>query len=116
MLDPRNEYDSFDSAVLTLDSSGHITDCSAAAAALFGYEGASLEGEHVSLVLPCHAGIELVERGELNRRLNYMSHCGVPFQARHRNGQAFSTELFFNRPGTGQTRELRVLVRSLAHT
>lgn len=86
-----------DLAVLNLDDMGVIQDGSHACTQIFGYPLAELVGKHVSLLLPDlpHAG--LVSDGRILPRLAYLCRCGVAFQARHRSGTRFASELFVNR-------------------
>lgn len=99
-----------DLVVLTLDDQGVIRDCNRACEHVFGYPANELSGRHVSMLLPQLPNTELVEEGRINSRLAHLCHCAFAFQARHRDGQIFSSELFINRLGM---HNIVVLVRTL---
>lgn len=99
-----------DLVVLTLDDQGVIRDCNRACEQVFGYPPNELSGCHVSTLLPQLPDTELVEEGRINSRLAHLCHCAFAFQARRRDGQVFSSELFINRLGM---HNIVVLVRSL---
>lgn len=99
-----------DLAVLTLDDLGVIRDCSQACEQVFGYLPEELAGRHVSTLLPQLPDTELVQEGRINSRLAHLCHCAFAFQARHRDGQCFASELFINRLGS---HNVVVLVRRL---
>ena len=99
-----------DLAVLTLNELGVIRDCSRACEQMFGYLPDELAGRHVSTLLPQLPETELVQEDRINSRLAHLCHCAFAFQARHRDGQVFSSELFINRLGM---HNIVILVRSL---
>lgn len=99
-----------DLVVLAINDLGLIRDCSEACEQVFGYLPAELAGRHVSTLLPQLADTELVQDGRINARVAYLCHCGVAFQARHRDGLHFAIELFINRL---DHHNVAVLVRSL---
>jgi len=105
-----SDVGTIDLAVLTLDDLGMIRDCSQACVQVFGYLPDELVGRHVSTLLPQLPETELVQEGRINSRLAHLCHCAVAFQARRRDGQCFSSELFINRLGS---HNVVVLVRSL---
>lgn len=100
----------FDLAMLTLDDAGMIRDAGEACEQVFGYQKAELAGRHVSTLLPQLGESELVTEDRVNPRLAFLCRCGMPFKARHRDGQPFHTELFINRLGN---HKVVVLARSL---
>lgn len=109
----RESVDDAGSATLILAENGQVRDCSRAAAQLFGYPVDELRGRHASLLLPRLAGTELVQDGDLNPRLTFLSHCGLPFRASRRDGGEFACELFLNRLGNGAEGTLSVIVRAI---
>lgn len=100
-----------DLVVLTLDDLGVIRECSMACEQVFGYLPHELAGRHVSTLLPQLPDTELVQDDRINSRLAHLCHCAVAFQARRRDGQCFSSELFINRL---DSHNVVVLVRSLS--
>ncbi len=91
-------------AQLTLDEFGMIRDCNKAGEDLFAYSLRDLVSLHISILLPQLARIELLQKGQLNPRLNYLCHCGHVFLAQSRDGGTFSSELamvWLERPKAG---------------
>ncbi len=85
-----------DLTVLTLDDTGVIRDSSQSCLPVFGYRPDELLGSPVSRLLPQLPGSGLVQEGRIHARLAYLCHCGIAFQARHRDGRHFASELFIN--------------------
>ena len=104
------EVRSNDLATFTLDDQGIIRDCSWACEQIFGYVQEALIGRHISMLLPQLANTELVQEGRINSHLGFLCHCAFAFQARCRDGQSFTSELFINRL---DTHNVVVLVRNL---
>ena len=102
--------DPIEVAMLTLNDRGVIQNCSQTCEQVFGYRQDELAGRHVSTLLPQLEDTELVLEDRVNSRLAFLCHCAIPFQAQHRDGKSFTSELFINRL-SGQS--LVVLVRSL---
>jgi PAS domain S-box-containing protein len=98
-----------DLAMLALDDKGVILNCSQACEQLFGYRQDELGGRHVSTLLPHLEDTELVLEDRINSRLAFLCRC-ASFQARRRDGDFFTSELFINRLGN---QNVVVLVRSL---
>ncbi len=99
-----------DLAMLALNDHGVIQDCSQICEQVFGYRQDELAGRHVSTLLPQLEGTELVLEDRINSRLSFLCHCAVPFMARRRDGNSFTSELFINRL---RSHYVVVLVRSL---
>jgi len=85
-----------DVAALTLDDSGMICDCNRAGEVLFKYRRSDLVRQHVSMLLPQLADMDLMQNGEVNPRLRFLCHIGRSFQAVAQDGQRFAGELFLN--------------------
>jgi PAS domain S-box-containing protein len=83
-----------DVAVLTLDERGVILDCSHAAETLFKYRRSDLVWQHVSMLLPQLAKIDLMRNGEPNPGLRYLCRIGRVFQTMTKDGESFPSELF----------------------
>lgn len=102
-----------DLAVIALDDTGEIHDCSRACEEVFGYRSEELAGRHVSTLLPQLADGELIVDDRVHPRLAFLSRVAMPFEARHRDGTRFNSELFINLLDRDK---LVVLVRSLKKT
>lgn len=98
-------------AVIALNDTGEIRDCSRGCEEIFGYPANELAGLHVSTLLPQLGDTELVLDDRVHPRLAFLCHCAMPFEARHRNGTRFDSELFINRL---DRHKVVMLVRSLA--
>lgn len=100
--------DPIELAMLALDDRGVIMECGQACEQVFGYAQGELAGRHVSTLLPQLENTELIQEDRINSRLAFLCRCAMPFQARHRDGQCFPSELFINRLGS---QKVVVLVR-----
>jgi PAS domain S-box-containing protein len=96
---------------LTLDERGMICDCSNAGEKLFGYSRKNLVWQHVSKLLPELSDISLLENGELNQQLGFLSHCGHHFRAINRMGNTFMNELYFVLLDYAGRRTIRMIVQ-----
>lgn len=88
---------SVDLAMLALNDQGVIQNCSQTCEQVFGYRQDELGGRHVSTLLPQLEDTELVQENRINSRLAFLCRCAIPFQARRRDGNSFTSELFINR-------------------
>lgn len=98
-------------AALMLDDLGMIRDCNREGETLFKYRRNELVAQHISLLLPQLAKMELMQNGQPNARLCFLSRTGHNFQAVTQVGEQLSCKLFFNlldRTGYGQ---MLVIVR-----
>jgi PAS domain S-box-containing protein len=101
---------SIDLAMLALNDRGVIQNCSQTCELVFGYRVDELAGRHVSTLLPELIDTELVMEDRINSRLAFLCHCAIPFKARRRDGNCFTSELFINRLNS---QNVVVLVRNL---
>lgn len=69
-------------AFLTLDEAGAIVDCDGMAEDMFGYAPRDLTFQHISKLIPRLSYMELMQGGQLNSRLHYLCHIGLPFLVR----------------------------------
>lgn len=98
-------------AALTLDESGMICDCSKAGEELFGYSLAEMAWQHVTSLLPQLSGINLVQDGQVNSLLVFLSRCGHQFQVRNRHGGTIPSELSFVNVSPAGKLMLRLIIR-----
>ena len=103
-----------DLAALTLDARGMIRYCSQAAESLFRYRRGELVWQHVSLLLPQLADLELTRNGELNPRLRFLFHIGRTFEVVAKTGERFEGELFINILDSEGAGRLSLIVNSVA--
>lgn len=97
-------------AALVLDERGMIRDCSHAGEQLFGYRRSELAWQHISKLIPQLFDTQLVQSGQLNPHLEFLCHCGLPFQAQNQQGMTFDSELHFIHLGQGDRKIIRLLV------
>ncbi len=104
---PANE----DAVALELDDGGVILDCEGASERLLGYRPSELVSQHVSLILPQLAGVELRQQGQLNSRLRFLCSVAGYLRATARNGEKLASDVFINELGTAASPRLRMIVR-----
>lgn len=98
-------------AALTLDERGMICDCNKAGEDLFGYSRPEMTWQHVTRLLPQLDGIKLVQDGQINPLLIFLSRCGHRFQLRNCRGGTIPSELSFVNVGYTGKLMLRLIVR-----
>lgn len=98
-------------AALTLDERGMICDCNRSGEQLFGYQRSELVWQHVSLLVPQLSGVALVRGGQVDPHLDFLCHCGHPFQVQKREGDVFPCELSVVHLEHDGRRVLRLMVR-----
>jgi len=101
-----------DPPALMVDERGMICDCNRAIESLFGYRRSEVVWRHLSMLLPQMQGTELMLRGHVNPKLQFLSRIGKPFAALDRSGELFPSNLFFNELGNSGSPRLRVIVRA----
>jgi PAS domain S-box-containing protein len=88
-----------DLAMLAVDDDGRVLECNLTCEQRYGYRKDELEGRHIATLFPELRGFELVVDERINSKLAFLCQSSIPFQARHRNGDTLSSELFINRLG-----------------
>lgn len=94
-----------------LDEHGIVCDCDGASEMLFGHHRSEMISQHVSMLLPQLAGVELLKDGQPNAKLRFHCRIGVFFEALRRSGERFSCDLFLNSLGNPGSPPLRLIVR-----
>lgn len=102
-------------ATLTLNDKGMIRDCSQALGKLLGCQPSNLLWQHISLLMPQLAKTTLMNTGQINPRLHFLSRIGYPFEVIGVNGTRFASELFFNVVGSIGRQQLRIIIRPAAN-
>lgn len=74
---------------LTLDEHGVIVDCSGQGEEFFGYARSELARQHVSMVVPWLAGLDLFKNGQPNAYFSFLCHIGHTFEVIPRRGVVF---------------------------
>jgi PAS domain-containing protein len=100
-----------DFARLTLDSRGMIYDCNATAESLFKAHRSSVILQHVSLLIPELAELELMPNCEVNPQLRFLSRIGCSFQAVNQHGERFPVTLIVRLHESAGYGKLSLLLR-----
>lgn len=98
-------------AVLRLDGRGLVCDCNRLVEKLFNYTRSQLVWQHVSLLLPELADLELLHDGQANMHLRFLSHVGHHFQAITQDGKRFASKIFLNVIDSAGNGQLSLIVR-----
>jgi len=98
-------------AALVVNGRGTILDCDPSGEALFGYRRNELVGQHVSMLLPQLAEVDLLQNGQINPYLRFLCRIGRNFTAVTEGGEHFVSELFLNLPGSIDPPRLSLIVR-----
>ncbi len=80
-------------AAVLMDEVGIIQNCCTSFEALFGYPQSELISLHISMIFPEFAQITLINKGTINKRLHYLSHCGHVFTGWDKQGKTKPTKL-----------------------
>ena len=81
---------------LTLSDNGMICACSKACGKCLGCTSRELLWQHVSVLLPQLQDMPLMQNGQINPRLRFLSHIGRLFILVGHSGKRFMSEVFFN--------------------
>jgi PAS domain-containing protein len=100
-----------DFACLTLDSRGMICDCNATAESLFKAPRSTVILQHVSLLLPELAEMELMPNCEVNPQLRFLCRIGCSFQAVNQHGERFPIALIVRLLDSAGYGKLSLIVR-----
>ena len=96
-IDPASSVDEReDLAALAVDALGVIRYCNRATAALFKYRFDQLLGQHVSMLLPQLADLQLLQDGQPNARIRFLCRVGHHFEGVAQDGERFTSELFLS--------------------
>ena len=96
--------------VLLLDEDGLISDCNETVEMLFGYSHGEIVWQHISCLIPQLQGLELVEKGRINPKLDFICHCGHIFQGLSKEGSAIPAEMSLIALQHGGSFTLRVIL------
>lgn len=99
---------------LMLDEVGIIRDCSKSVERLFGYRPDELVWQHISCLFPQFSKVELIQKGQINQKLNFISRCGHIFMGLNKQGNPIPTELNFVRLEHNGVCNLRLVLHSAA--
>lgn len=100
-----------DLATLTLDALGVIRYCNRASQTLFKYRCEEMLGQHIAILLPQLAGLQLIQDGQANPRLRFLCRIGHQFQGVTKDGDHISSELFFSTLDSAKSERLSLIVR-----
>lgn len=83
-------------AILTLNDNCRIHHCNNRSGKLLDWQTNDLMGQHVSVVLPELAGIDLFSNEQINPQLQFWVHIGRRFAVLGQYGNLFKCKLFFS--------------------
>lgn len=101
----------YEPPALLLDESGIIQSCSKSVESLFGYLLSELVLQHISCLFPQLAGVALIKKGQINPKLDFISHCGHVFLGLNKQGITIPNELSFIRLEHNGLCTLRLILR-----
>lgn len=79
-----------------LSENGMIQECSMACMTYLKCSPSELLWQHISVLLPQFAVMPLMQGGQINPRLRFLSHIGNQFELIGKGGVRFLSEVFFN--------------------
>lgn len=97
--------------VLLLDEDGMIQDCNKPVENLFGYQLSDLVWQHISCLFPQLSKLALIQKGQINPKLHFITHCGHIFLGLNRQGNPIPNELSFIRLDQHGSNTLRLILR-----
>ncbi len=97
--------------VLMLNETGLILNCNSVAGNILGCMTSQLLWQPITGILPKLTGTILMENGEINTRLRFLSRIGHLFEVISPNGESFPSRLFFNAVDNLGRQTLCVLIR-----
>jgi PAS domain S-box-containing protein len=97
--------------VLLLDEAGMIKDCNKSVERLFGYRLSELAWQHVSRLFPQLSGAALIQKGQVNPKIGYISRCGHIFHGLDKQGNAVPAEMTLIRLEHDGLCTLRLILR-----
>lgn len=93
---------------LTLDETGVIVDWDDPVETMFGYSPRDLIFRHISKLIPRLLYMELIQGGQINSRLHYLCHIGLPFLVQPDQGKQFQGFLSLTDLGNPLERRVRL--------
>ena len=100
---------------LTIYDNGMIRSCSKDASTLLACSLDKLRWRHVSTFIPQLADIAMMEGGQINPNLRYLSHIGYHFDLVNMQGAHIACALFFHEIEHFDKHYLRVIFRPVEH-
>lgn len=97
-------------AVLMINDNGIIHECNKAFEKLFGYLSSDILWKPVSILLPQLAGIALMDSGQVNPRLRFLTHIGHQFEVIGLGGMHLASQLFINEIDNFGQHYLRIII------
>lgn len=80
---------------IELDERGFIRNCNGACEELVGFRKDELVSKPISMLVRKLAEYQLVLNHTLNPVLDYICHCGMPFQMKNKAGETFFSQIRF---------------------
>jgi hypothetical protein len=96
--------------VVMLNNTGMIRECSQNVYGLFGCRPSELVWKHISLLLPELAEVTLVQAGQINSRLRFLSRIGYRFEVTVPGAASCAGKVFFSHMANSVQDLLRVII------
>lgn len=97
---------------VVFDEDGVIQDCSTNCENVVGYSRSELVSRHISKLILQFALVPLFVNGQVNPRLDFLSHCGVPFSIQHRQGRTSNRRMSIVQLHHANRTTVRVIISS----
>lgn len=97
--------------MLTLSDNGWIRSCNKAAGKLLGCASSELLWQHISMLLPQLAETPLMQKGQINPRLRFLSRIGHRFEVVAPSGTRIFSKLFFTDVEYPERHNLCLIIR-----
>ena len=97
---------------VVFDEEGVIQDCSTNCENVVGYRRSELISRHISKLILQFALVPLFVNGQVNPRLDFLSHCGVPFSIQHRQGRTSNRRMSIVHLRHANRTTIRVIISS----
>lgn len=94
---------------IELDEAGIIRNCNGTCEAMVGFSRDELVSHPISMLIHKLAEFPLILNHDLNPVLDYLCHCGMPFQVERKAGGTFFSEVRFIHLQHLKTPRLRLL-------
>jgi hypothetical protein len=94
-----------------VDANGLIQDSDGNAEEMFGNWSKTMNGRHISILLPDLAHISLLTDNGINSTLLFRCHCSIPFRGINRNGDEQKYMVLMNLLSSQSGQRLGVTIR-----
>lgn len=105
-----DKKESSEPLAVVFDENGVIQDCSNNCESEVGYRRSELVSRHISKLILQFALVPLFVNGQFNPRIDFLSHCGIPFSIQHRQGKTSSRRMTIVHLHNANQNAIRVII------